>query len=385
MPHRGLPHEVLQHIGLLLGVAHALGEGSEQAPRQIVHEGVEPGEVDGVALLTPLGAADLVPGGLVDPRVAAAHRGHDPVHQAPIQSLRRRDRLVQVEDLPRALVPDDERQPLRGARARHRAHVGAHLLQVRVLRHDREVARQLALVPAPHRHAVDAGDDRFAGVENALDIGAEQRHVLPVVSRGADVRLGVLLHVAARAEGAVAGAGQDDHADRVVEARVPERRAELIEGGGRVGVVVLRPIDRDAGNPAPLLVQHISEGERGGGAAFEQACRHTLFVFVLSLPGESLGVNRSSKLQRRRFAGEVVEKSAVPCRCSVSNIGSSAWHQLLPGSWPRSRLPPSGRPPRRSAPSRSCVARSRADWIVKPAVMSPVAPWTPSGYVLKSI
>ena len=80
-----------------------------------------------------------------------------------------------------------------------------------------------------------------------------------------DVVLGVLLDVAAGAEGAVAGAGEDDDADGVVEARVAKGGRELLEGAGAVGVVVLRPVDRDGGDEVALGVEHFLESEARGG------------------------------------------------------------------------------------------------------------------------
>ncbi len=149
--------------------------------------------------------------------------------------------------------------------------MGADLLDESVLRHDREVAGELRLVAAADRHAIEARDDRLAGVQDALDVGAEERHVLPVVARRGDVVLGVLLDVATGAEGLVAGAGEDDHPDRVVEAGVAKGSRELLEGACTVGVVVLRPMDRDGGDEVALHVEHFLESEARGRTGWKLA------------------------------------------------------------------------------------------------------------------
>ena len=269
--HRLVPGEVLPEVDLLLGVTGALGEAREKLLRQLGDLRVEEREVDPVVPFAALGVPDLLGSGVFDPLLAAPHRRHHPVDQAPVERLRRRNRLVEEENLARPLVADRDRQPLRRAAAGDRADVGADLLDEGVLRHDRQVAGELRFVAAADRHAVQTGDDRLAGVQDALDVGAEERHVLPVVARGGDVVLGVLLDVAAGAEGLVAGAGEDDHPDRVVEARVAKGGRELFQGACTVGVVILRPLDGDGGDEVALRVEHFLETEAGGGTRGELA------------------------------------------------------------------------------------------------------------------
>ena len=253
VPHRLVPGEVLPEVDLLLGVARALGEALEQLLRHLRHLGVEAGEVDAVVPSSPRCAWRI--SSAVAFSIHSSPRrteGTTQLTRPQSSAFAGRDRLVQEEDLACALVADGDRQPLGRAAAGDRADVGADLLDEGVLRHDRQVAGELGFVAAADRHAVQARDDGLAGVQDALDVGAEERHVLPVVARRGDVVLGVLLDVAAGAEGLVAGAGEDDDADGVVEARVAEGGRELFEGAGAVGVVVLRPMDRDRGDEVAL-------------------------------------------------------------------------------------------------------------------------------------
>jgi hypothetical protein len=175
--HRLVPGEVLEDVGLLLRVSRALGERGEQPAGEIVDQLIELRQVEAIPVLALLGLADLRIGGGLDPRLAAPYRGCHPVHEAPVARLEGGDRLVEEEDLARPLVADDERKPLCRAAAGHRADVGADLLHVRVLGDRAEIARQLRLVAAAHRHPVDSRDHRLAGVE-MLRCSAEQRHVL---------------------------------------------------------------------------------------------------------------------------------------------------------------------------------------------------------------
>ena len=69
----------------------------------------------------------------------------------------------------------------------------------------------------------------------------------------------------------MAGAGEDDHADRVVEAGVAKGGRELLEGACTVGVVVLRSMDGDGGDEVALGVEHFLESKARGGTGGELA------------------------------------------------------------------------------------------------------------------
>ena len=110
-------------------------------------------------------------------------------------------------------APIIERQEVGRAADRRRAVLGAGLAEARqVLRHG-EVAGHADLLPAADAHAVDAADHRLVAGEDRRHHVVEQAHVLPVLLRVPGVVLGVLLGVAAGAEGLVAGAGEHHATD----------------------------------------------------------------------------------------------------------------------------------------------------------------------------
>ena len=142
-----------------------------------------------------------------------------------------------------------------------------------MLRDHRQVARHLALVAATNGHSVDPRYHGLAAVHDALEVRAEEPHVLPVIARPLGVLLLVLLHIAARAEGSVAAPGENDHPYRVIEGGILEGAGQLTERRCGVRVVGVRPIQRDRGDAIALLVQHLAEPEAVRWLRFEVAHR----------------------------------------------------------------------------------------------------------------
>ena len=77
-------------------------------------------------------------------------------------------------------------------------HVGGH----------RDVGRHADFLAAGDAHAIDAADHRLLAVEDAVDHGVEQIHVLAVLIGSLGVVGGVLGRIAAGTEGLVADGGE---------------------------------------------------------------------------------------------------------------------------------------------------------------------------------
>ena len=134
--------------------------------------------------------------------------------------------------------------------------------KARQILRDREVAGHADLPPAADAHAVDAADHRFVAGEDGADHVVEQAHVLAVLLRLAGVVLGVLLGVAAGAEGLVAGAGEDHAVDGAVVARRAHGQDHALDHVGGVAVELARVVQRDPG--VEQARHHIAVGPFGG-------------------------------------------------------------------------------------------------------------------------
>ncbi len=131
--------------------------------------------------------------------------------------------LAQRAALHRGLDADEQRQEVGAAAVGRRAVLGPGLAEERQVLGDREVAGHADLLAAADAHAVDAADHRLVAGEDRADHVVEEPHVLAVLLGPSGVVLGVLGGVAAGAEGAVAGAGED-HGDA---GRGRSRRARM--------------------------------------------------------------------------------------------------------------------------------------------------------------
>ena len=200
-------------------------------------------------------------------------RRHQVGEDPHVVGLVRRERLAQHAGGHRALGADGHRQEVGGAADRCRAVLRAGLAEAgEVLRH-REVAGHADLLPAADAHAVDAADHRLVAGEDRRDHVVEQPHVLPVLLRLAGVVLGVLLGVAAGAEGLVADAGEHHAVDVAGVAGGAHGQDHALDHVGGVRVELAGVVEPDPGvvqagdllavGPArrPLLVAHAGLGE----------------------------------------------------------------------------------------------------------------------------
>src|SRR5581483_6966076 len=225
------PGQILPEVGLLLGVAQALRELVDELGGELVH------------------------------RVIQLLVRHHLVHQAPLQGRGGVHPLAQVEHLASAPLADDDRQPLRGPAAGNAANLRADLPDAHVIGGDGQVTSQVEFVASADDHAVQPRNRRLADIPQRVDTRLEPANPLPVVARAPGVLIGVLAHVAAGAEGVLAGAGEHYHRHAVVPRSVGERLGQLPGGDGATAVVDLGAIEGDARHPVLLLVQDLLELE----------------------------------------------------------------------------------------------------------------------------
>ena len=228
--------------------------GQVEEHRGVAGQLLEAGQAVGVRVEGALQHADgggalgqdlLGPG---DALVLEPLERHDGVDEAHVERLLRRVLAAEVPDLARLLVADDARQQGRTVAAVEAADLGAGLAEDGVLGGDGQVADDVQHVAAADGVAVDEGDD---------DDGQRADEPLQVedVEAGGAVRGDVAAlaldgHVAAGAEGRVAGAGEEHHADRGVVADVPEGVDELAHGLRPEGVADVLAVDGDLGDAA---------------------------------------------------------------------------------------------------------------------------------------
>jgi hypothetical protein len=189
MPDRQVPRQVAPEIELLPGVARLFRELGQQLLDDLVDLGVQ------------LRARD------------------DVVDQAPGEGFSRRNGFVQQQDFPRPAFADDQGQELGRTGQRHAAVAGADVPDVDVVGGDGEITAQVELVPAPDDDPVEPRHRRLPQVAQALVDFDELPHPLPVVARSFEELL-LLLQVRPDTEGALAGAGQDQHPDGVIPAGI---------------------------------------------------------------------------------------------------------------------------------------------------------------------
>ena len=115
---------------------------------------------------------------------------------------------------------------------------------------------------AGQRVAVDPADDRLAQVLELEEQVHEPVAVVVALELGRGrVEAG---QVGAGAERPVAGAGQHDHPDLGLGAAPGQRRAEVAQHAGRERVALLGAVQRDGGDPAGQVHQHVFEVWRIG-------------------------------------------------------------------------------------------------------------------------
>src|SRR5690606_4084223 len=105
--------------------------------------------------------------------------------------------------------------------------------------------------------AVDGGDDGLGGVPDDAVQGFDFEQA--AVGRTVVTGLHALLLVTAGTEGLFTGAGEGDSADFGAAPGGLEGLDEFVDGAGAEGVVAVRPVDRDPGEPVVDLVCHVRE------------------------------------------------------------------------------------------------------------------------------
>src|SRR5208282_6659114 len=149
---------------------------------------------------------------------------------------------AQEPNLARFFLADQARQ-VGGAEAGiNAANPRADLAEAGGIGRDRKVADYMEDVSSADCVAVDRGDNRL---RNVADDFVQRFDVHPAAIAAATAH-GL---VTARAEGAVAGAGQNHHPDRTVLPGVPKRLHHLVHGLTAERVADLRTVDCDGGDP----------------------------------------------------------------------------------------------------------------------------------------
>src|SRR4029077_11751377 len=101
----------------------------------------------------------------------------------PLFGLPGGDLVAEHDDLARAAIPDEDREPLRRAACGHRAVLEADVPDERVVDHHRQVTGHLQLVAAADRDAVDARNRRLTDLAQLVLRILESPEPLPVLLR----------------------------------------------------------------------------------------------------------------------------------------------------------------------------------------------------------
>ena len=187
---------------------------------------------------------------------------HDGVDQPHLERLLGVVLAAQHPELLGLLRPDQRRQQRRAEAAVERADLRPDLAEARVVGGDREVADEVQHVAAADRVA---GHHRHHRLGQPADLHVQVGDVEAPDARAARDVAGVAAHalVAAGAERVRALAGQHDHADLAVLARLVQRVGDLDQRLGPERVADLRAIDGDLGDPLGDLVADVLVLARG--------------------------------------------------------------------------------------------------------------------------
>ena len=204
-----------------------------------------------------------------------------------------------------------------------------------------------------------AGDHRHHRLRTAADLHLQVEHVEVRRSRFVVVAAVVAAHglVAARAEGLVAGAGEDDDADLTVELRAVHRVDQLLDRFRAEGVALVRPVDRDASDAFGEVVGDV--GIVGCGSArlpVEGGTDRGGHVVSLSrrwaLPGRGL--------RGKMAAGEAgcgrgwLREASLPAR-GWAAPRPWAGQSLPAAAWLAKAMAPARRGPAATGPAAPCV------------------------------
>jgi hypothetical protein len=259
-----VPEELLLAADAVDRLLQATRKQIREPPHQIIHRPVEQLEVDlqlldlgtgglgvGAGLhlaVHHLAAVDVAIGNdrrVAQPAITLAKHRHHFGDQAFELHLVGRPHLAGDAVVHGVFHRQKPRQEVGRTAVRGRAVLGSRLAEDRHIRGDREVAGHADLLAARDPHAVDPADGRLLAVEDSVDHGVEEIHVLAVLVRPPGVVLGVLLGVAAGAEGAVAGTREDDRHHATVKRGVGEGGDHTLHHLGGVGVELARVVEGD--------------------------------------------------------------------------------------------------------------------------------------------
>ena len=187
--------------------------------------------------------------------VLEALQGHHLVHHAHALGLGCRVLAAQEPYLAGFLLPHDAGQ-VGGAEAGvETAHLGACLTEDGVLAGDGEVAHQVQHVAAADGVAVHHG---YHGLGQTAYLHLHVEHAQTGHAGIVYIAAAALhVHVAARAEGLVAGAGEQHHAYALGLAAVGEGLRELQRGPGGEGVAVAGAVDGNLGYAVVFLEEYL--------------------------------------------------------------------------------------------------------------------------------
>ena len=232
---RLIPEEFLLHPDPLDALDQAAGEQVGIGPDDLVDFLVEQLEIDrgvldivagglaGIAALVlavdQLTVGDIgigVDAGVADPLAVVLDHRHALGDQAEAKHLVGAPHLAGDAVPHRQLHRQHPREEIGAAAVGGAAVLGPGLAEDRQVAGDGDVGGHADLLAAGHPHAVDSADRRLLAAQNPVDHGVEQIHVDPVLVRPFAVVLGILLDVAAGAEGLVAGGGEHRRHHRAI-------------------------------------------------------------------------------------------------------------------------------------------------------------------------
>ena len=194
-------------------------------------------------------------------------RRDDLVDEADAVGFLGPDHAAGEDQLERAALADDARQSLGAAAARHQAELDLGQAELCMLGGNADGAGQRRLAPAAERKAIDCRDHRLAEIFEQV-VGLLDEAARPLRFDRAGMR--EFADVGAGRERLVAGSGEDDAAHRRVVPGVFQRQPQLGQSGIVERVEDRRTVERDVGDRALFLVQHVLEIERGRRGCFSR-------------------------------------------------------------------------------------------------------------------
>src|SRR5215469_254187 len=182
--------------------------------------------------------------------------GNDLVDEPDAEGLLRADHPAGQNELKRAALSNEPRQPLRAAAAGKQSQLDLRLTELRMLDRDADGAGHCRLAAAAQCKAVDCRDHRLSEILDEIE------HLLPVAAGplGVDrTRMRELADVGAGNECLVARAGENDAAHGSVIPCILERSSQILPRRRVQGVEHLGPVNGHIGDRVALLVLDVCE------------------------------------------------------------------------------------------------------------------------------